>query len=50
MAGPVSEMIMVAHLEAGTIGKVLTYGSDLIVMVRGQQRPLIVVIHPGTVA
>lgn len=50
MAGPVSDMIMVAHINGGTVGKVLTEGSDLVVMVRDQPRPLNVVVFPGTVA
>lgn len=50
MAGPISKMLMVAHINAGTIGKVLTDGSDLIVMARDQARPVNVVVSPGTIA
>ena len=40
-------MLMVAHVNRGTVGKVLTEGSDLIVMAREQQRPLNVVLFPA---
>jgi hypothetical protein len=39
-------MLFLAHSDAGTISKILTAGSDLIVMVRGQERPEDLVVFP----
>jgi hypothetical protein len=50
MAAPLGQMIVVAHINAGTIGKILTTGGELIVMARDQPRPVSPVVFPGTVA
>lgn len=50
IAPPVSKMLFVAHVNAGTVGKVLTDGSHLIVMARDQARPVDLFAGHGTVA
>ncbi|KYF99761.1 hypothetical protein BE20_58290 [Sorangium cellulosum] len=50
LAPPVSQMLFVAHANVGTISKVLTEGSPLIVMARNQARPMSLVHARGFMA
>ncbi len=50
LATPVSKMLMVAHINAGTVGKILTEDGRFIVMAREQARPTSLVVVRGVMA